>query len=138
MSAEVKANVEVTVDGEKIITTYMVAVTQREFKMLRRLTAHTLRDAATFFEAPEDKDRTYHVLLLSIGPSKIGAIKEVRGLTHLGLKEAKELVEKVHNDGNQVAVRNYPTYDDASAAARALAATGCEAVVKAGRVEIRY
>jgi len=32
-------------------------------------------------------------MLISSGEKKIGVIKEVRGLTSLGLKEAKELVE---------------------------------------------
>ncbi len=32
-------------------------------------------------------------MLLESGPNKIGAIKEVRAITGLGLKEAKDLVE---------------------------------------------
>ena len=35
----------------------------------------------------------FDVVLASAGSSKINVIKEVRGLTGLGLKEAKELVE---------------------------------------------
>lgn len=35
----------------------------------------------------------FDVILTSAGASKIGVIKEVRGITGLGLKEAKELVE---------------------------------------------
>ncbi len=35
----------------------------------------------------------FDVILASAGASKIGVIKEVRGITGLGLKEAKELVE---------------------------------------------
>ena len=35
----------------------------------------------------------FDVILTSIGDKKIGVIKEVRGITALGLKEAKELVE---------------------------------------------
>ena len=40
----------------------------------------------------EDKDE-FDVVLKSIGDKKINVIKEVRGITGLGLKEAKELVE---------------------------------------------
>ena len=40
----------------------------------------------------EDKDE-FDVILKSAGASKINVIKEVRGITGLGLKEAKELVE---------------------------------------------
>jgi large subunit ribosomal protein L7/L12 len=40
----------------------------------------------------EEKD-SFDVVLASAGDQKIKVIKEVRGLTNLGLKEAKELVE---------------------------------------------
>lgn len=42
--------------------------------------------------AEEEKD-SFDVVLASAGDQKIKVIKEVRGLTNLGLKEAKELVE---------------------------------------------
>ena len=42
--------------------------------------------------AEEEKDE-FDVVLTSAGEKKIQVIKEVRGLTSLGLKEAKELVE---------------------------------------------
>jgi len=42
--------------------------------------------------AAEEKD-SFDVVLASAGDQKIKVIKEVRGLTNLGLKEAKELVE---------------------------------------------
>ena len=42
--------------------------------------------------AEEEKDE-FDVMLSSIGDKKIQVIKEVRALTSLGLKEAKELVE---------------------------------------------
>jgi large subunit ribosomal protein L7/L12 len=40
----------------------------------------------------EEKDE-FDVILLAAGDQKIQVIKEVRGLTSLGLKEAKELVD---------------------------------------------
>ncbi|MCK4838611.1 MAG: 50S ribosomal protein L7/L12 [Desulfobulbaceae bacterium] len=45
-------------------------------------------DAAAAVEKTE-----FDVILTSVGEKKIGVIKEVRGITALGLKEAKELVE---------------------------------------------
>ncbi len=42
--------------------------------------------------AEEAKDE-FDVILTSAGEKKINVIKEVRGITGLGLKEAKELVE---------------------------------------------
>ncbi len=43
-------------------------------------------------EAPEEKDE-FDVVLEAAGDKKIQVIKEVRALTSLGLKEAKDLVE---------------------------------------------
>ncbi len=43
-------------------------------------------------EAAEEKD-SFDVVLKSFGEKKINVIKEVRAITGLGLKEAKELVE---------------------------------------------
>jgi len=43
-------------------------------------------------EAAEEQTE-FDVILVSAGASKINVIKEVRGITGLGLKEAKELVE---------------------------------------------
>lgn len=45
-------------------------------------------------EAAEAKD-DFDVILVSFGDKKIQVIKEIRGITGLGLKEAKELVEGV-------------------------------------------
>ena len=47
--------------------------------------------AAAAEEAEEQTE--FDVILKEIGPKKINVIKAVRGLTSLGLKEAKELVE---------------------------------------------
>jgi large subunit ribosomal protein L7/L12 len=43
-------------------------------------------------EAAEEKTE-FDVVLKSAGPNKINVIKEVRTITGLGLKEAKDLVE---------------------------------------------
>lgn len=43
--------------------------------------------------APEEEQTEFDVILASFGDNKINVIKEVRGITGLGLKEAKELVE---------------------------------------------
>jgi len=47
--------------------------------------------------AGEEKD-SFDVVLASAGAQKIQVIKEVRGLTNLGLKEAKELVDNAPSD----------------------------------------
>ena len=43
--------------------------------------------------APVEEKTEFDVILTSIGEKKINVIKEVRGITGLGLKEAKEAVE---------------------------------------------
>lgn len=45
-------------------------------------------------EAAEEQTE-FDVIMSSFGENKVGAIKAVRGITGLGLKEAKELVEGV-------------------------------------------
>jgi large subunit ribosomal protein L7/L12 len=49
--------------------------------------------AATAAAAPEEVKDEFEVVLTEIGASKISVIKEVRAITGLGLKEAKDLVE---------------------------------------------
>ena len=48
--------------------------------------------AAARAEAEEEKDE-FDVVLTAAGDKKIQVIKEVRALTNLGLKEAKDLVD---------------------------------------------
>ncbi|GHF98039.1 50S ribosomal protein L7/L12 [Deinococcus piscis] len=43
--------------------------------------------------AAEEKDE-FDVILVDAGSSKINVIKEIRGITGLGLKEAKDMAEK--------------------------------------------
>ena len=45
--------------------------------------------------APAEEKDEFDVILVGFGDKKIQVIKEVRGITGLGLKEAKELVEGV-------------------------------------------
>ncbi|MDR1835356.1 MAG: 50S ribosomal protein L7/L12 [Fusobacteriaceae bacterium] len=42
----------------------------------------------------EEEKNSFDVVLTSAGPNKIAVIKEVRTITSLGLKEAKDLVDK--------------------------------------------
>jgi large subunit ribosomal protein L7/L12 len=48
--------------------------------------------AAAAAEAPAEKTE-FDVILAAIGEKKVNVIKEVRAITSLGLKEAKDLVE---------------------------------------------
>ncbi|MCC7430734.1 50S ribosomal protein L7/L12 [bacterium] len=49
-------------------------------------------------EAPKVEEKTeFNVVIKSFGDNKLGVIKEVRTITGLGLKEAKDLVEAAPN-----------------------------------------
>lgn len=43
--------------------------------------------------APAEEQTEFDVVMTSFGSNKVGVIKTIRGITGLGLKEAKELVE---------------------------------------------
>ena len=49
--------------------------------------------AAAGAAAGGEEKSEFDVILTSAGSSKVGVIKEVRGITGLGLKEAKEVVD---------------------------------------------
>ncbi|MFZ5495749.1 MAG: 50S ribosomal protein L7/L12 [Verrucomicrobiota bacterium] len=49
--------------------------------------------AAGAAAAPAEEKTEFNVVLTDAGANKIGVIKEVRAITGLGLKEAKDLVE---------------------------------------------
>jgi large subunit ribosomal protein L7/L12 len=51
--------------------------------------------AAGAEEAAAEEQSTFDVVLTGAGEKKIQVIKEVRGLTQLGLKEAKEMVDNL-------------------------------------------
>jgi large subunit ribosomal protein L7/L12 len=70
--------------------------------------------------AVEEKDE-FDVVLESVGDKKIQVIKEVRSLTSLGLKEAKELVESAPKPVIEAA--NKETADKAKEALESAGAT---------------
>lgn len=53
----------------------------------------TAAPAAAAAAAPVEEQTEFSVILAEIGDKKINVIKEVRAITGLGLKEAKDLVE---------------------------------------------
>ncbi len=70
--------------------------------------------------AVEEKTE-FNVVLKAVGGNKIAVIKEVRGLTGLGLKEAKELV-----DGAPNTIKEAIGKDEAEAVKEKLIAAGAE------------
>jgi len=75
-------------------------------------------------EAVEEKEE-FDVILKAHGANKIAVIKEVRALTGLGLKEAKDLVEAAPK-----AVKEAVTKDEAAEVKKKLEAAGAEVEVK--------
>jgi large subunit ribosomal protein L7/L12 len=75
-------------------------------------------------EAVEEKTE-FDVILKSFGEKKINVIKEVRALTGLGLKEAKDLVE-----AGGKAVKEGVTKDEAEAVKKQLEEAGAEVELK--------
>tara|TARA_B100001250_G_scaffold245059_1_gene210688 strand:+ start:72 stop:452 length:381 start_codon:yes stop_codon:yes gene_type:complete len=75
-------------------------------------------------EAAEEKD-AFDVVLTAAGEKKINVIKEVRGLTSLGLKEAKELVESAPSP-----VLEGASKEDADKAKEALEGAGASVEIK--------
>ena len=75
-------------------------------------------------EAAEAKD-SFDVVLAAVGESKINVIKEVRGITSLGLKEAKDLVEAAPK-----AVKEGATKDEAEEIKKKLEAAGATVELK--------
>ena len=75
---------------------------------------------------PAEEEKTeFDVVLTNFGKSKITAIKEVRALTGLGLKEAKDLV-----DGAPSTVKESVSKEEAEEAKKKLEAAGAEATIK--------
>ena len=64
-----------------------------ELSSLTVMEAVAAGGAAAGAEAPAEEKTEFDVILVSFGDKKIQVIKEIRGITGLGLKEAKELVE---------------------------------------------
>jgi len=76
-------------------------------------------------EAPAEEKDEFDVILKAAGSNKIGAIKEVRAITGLGLKEAKELVE-----GAPKPVKEGVSKDEAEELKKKLEAAGAEVELK--------
>jgi large subunit ribosomal protein L7/L12 len=80
--------------------------------------------AAAAAEAVEEQDE-FDVVLEGAGDTKIQVIKEVRALTSLGLKEAKDLV-----DASPKAVKEGVTKDEAEKIKAALEEQGAKVEIK--------
>ena len=76
-------------------------------------------------EAPAEEKTEFDVVLAEAGSNKIAVIKEVRTITGLGLKEAKDLVE-----GAPKPLKQGVKKEDAEAMKKALEAAGAKVELK--------
>jgi len=75
--------------------------------------------------APVEEQTEFTVILATVGEKKINVIKEIRTITGLGLKEAKDLVE-----GAPKTVKENVTKDEAAAIKKTLEEQGATVEVK--------
>lgn len=75
--------------------------------------------------AAAEEKTSFNVVLVSAGEQKINVIKEIRGVTSLGLKEAKDLV-----DGAPKTVKEGATKDEAEKIKKTLEAAGAKVEIK--------
>lgn len=75
--------------------------------------------------AAAEEQTEFDVMLTSFGEKKVGVIKAVRGITGLGLKEAKDLVESA-----PVAVKEAVSKDEAEDVKKQLEEVGATAEIK--------
>ncbi|MCF6264798.1 MAG: 50S ribosomal protein L7/L12 [Xanthomonadales bacterium] len=75
--------------------------------------------------AAEEEQTEFDVMMTSFGSSKVAVIKAVRGMTGLGLKEAKDLVESA-----PAAIKEGVSKDEAADIVKQLEEAGAVAEVK--------
>ena len=75
--------------------------------------------------APAEEKTEFDVILKAAGANKIAVIKEVRAITGLGLKDAKDMVE-----GAPKTVKEGATKEDAEKIAEQLKKAGAEIEIK--------
>ncbi len=81
--------------------------------------------AAAAAAAPVEEQTEFTVTLTKVGEKKINVIKEIRTITGLGLKEAKDLVE-----GAPKVVKEAATKDEAAKIKKVLEENGASVEVK--------
>jgi large subunit ribosomal protein L7/L12 len=82
----------------------LVSKIEQEFGVSAAMQVAAAPAAATAAAPAAEEQTEFQVILREFGPEKIKVIKEIRAITGLGLKEAKDLVEGCPN----VVVRDVP------------------------------
>lgn len=104
----------------------MVKELEEKFGVSAAAAAVAVAPGASAEAAPAAEEKTeFDVVLTQVGEKKINVIKEVRAITGLGLKEAKEFVESAPKP-----VKEGIPEDEAKAIKEKLEAVGATAEVK--------
>jgi large subunit ribosomal protein L7/L12 len=124
------ATKEEILDSISSMTVLELSELLKDFEEKFGVTAAAPVAAAAAVAAPadapvEDEKDEFDVVLTAAGDKKIAVIKEVRALTSLGLKEAKDLVESAPKP-----ILEKVTKDDAEKAKAALEGAGASVELK--------
>ena len=126
MSEDKKALIIETISGMTVLELAdLVKMMEEKFGVSAAAPVAAVAAAPAAAAAAVEEKTEFDVILESAGDKKIQVIKEVRGLTSLGLKEAKDLV-----DSAPKAVLEGATKEAADKAKEALEGAGASVTVK--------
>lgn len=103
----------------------LVKALEDKFEVSAQAMVEAAPAAGTAGAAPAEEQSEFDVELKSIGQKKIEVIKTVRKITSLGLKEAKDLVDKAPN-----VVKEKVSSEEAENIKKQLEEAGAEVVIK--------
>jgi large subunit ribosomal protein L7/L12 len=124
--ADVKALAEQLVNLTIKEANELAAILENDYGIKPAAAAVAVAAPAAAADAPVAEEQTeFTVILKNSGANKIGVIKEVRALTGLGLKEAKDLV-----DGAPSTVKESASKEEAESIKAKLVEAGAEVELK--------
>lgn len=124
--ADVKALAEQLVNLTIKEANELAAILENDYGIKPAAAAVAVAAPAAVADAPAAEEQTeFTVILKNAGANKIGVIKEVRALTGLGLKEAKDLV-----DGAPSTVKESASKEEAESIKAKLVEAGAEVELK--------
>jgi large subunit ribosomal protein L7/L12 len=103
----------------------LISAMEQKFGVTASSVAIAAAPIAAAVAAPVEEKTEFNLVLTGFGTNKVAVIKEVRGITGLGLKEAKDAVE-----GVPTTLKEGISKADAEAAKKKLEAVGATAEVK--------
>ena len=119
------ANLNKIIDELSKLTVVEAAELSKQLEEKWGVSAAAIAPAAAVAAAPVEEKSEFTIFLSAIGDKKINVIKEVRAITGLGLKEAKDLVE-----GAPQEVKKGVPKKDAEEAKKKLEAAGAKIELK--------